>query len=686
MTMAVPCLDFFPRPLELLATESSMESTKTLELGTLVFLLVRMFMPINKARRGLTQAHYFLRHRKQCTSSSTLLFHPPNPSHRGLGLLGPPEVHHDHPSTSVDHHLTIKDPFMDLLLSGSFDKQKFMPPIPYSERQQFQFPHPCIDLYQWGNDQQSLNTLKFLLEKSWNHNSLTTLKIICFLRKKIPPRKDGKEKFFASLLWLYKCHPKSLAYNLEVFAKFGYLKDLLEILYRLLYGYEIRKYEFFERREIITMKNYKKAKLKYSKIIEEPPGEKQMTMRLRDQKRILMAKKAIEKYNNDEDYSFLYEHISDIFARLLKSDLEFLNTGQIDKISLAAKWCPSLDSSYDRSTLFCESVARKLFPYDSDAEYREIEEAHYVYRVRERLRKQVLIPLRKALELPETYMSRREWRRLPYDRVPSVAMKTYKKLFFKHDDWRIRSHLRYLKRSVKPKFNFSRLLPHEILSLLNYAFGEEIAEYHWRRVVEDFSSKGCFHNCISIFSSAPWYNFSNFCYAFSLLTSEFCESPWKGKMAVRNASFDVDFIKIEGEDLRSKLKTLKSHDCICVTVSEILDKVINMALECNLSTDKMIKKIFIFGNTVLSLQETNESESMRKKFEMNGYVIPHIVCWDLKFCWIPSVKSADDMTFIYGCSNDIFRVFLEGDGNLDPVAIMDVELSGEEYNKLVVHD
>ena len=244
-------------------------------------------------------------------------------------------------------------------------------------------------------------------------------------------------------------------------------------------------------------------------------------------------------------------------------------------------------------------------------------------------------------------------------------MKTYKKLFFKHDDWRICRHLRYLKRSVKPKFNFSRSLPHEILSLLNYAFGEEIAEYHWR-VVEDFSSKGYFHNCISVFSTAPCYNLSNFCYAFSLLTSEFCESPWKGKVAVRNASFDVDFIKIEGEDLRSKLKTLKSHDSIFFKVSEILDKVINIALDCNLSTDEMIKKICIFthtGDSVLCGWGTNESESIRKKFEMNGYVMPDIVCWDLKFCLIPSVISADDMTLIYGCSNDIFRVFPGGDGN-----------------------
>ncbi|XP_023921415.2 uncharacterized protein LOC112032881 [Quercus suber] len=285
-------------------------------------------------------------------------------------------------------------------------------------------------------------------------------------------------------------------------------------------------------------------------------------------------------------------------------------------------------------------------------------------------------------------MSRREWDSLPYDRVPFVAMKTYKKLFFKHDDWRICRHLRYLKRSVKPKFNFSRLLSHEILSLLNHAFGEEIAEYHWRRVVEDFSSKGCFHNCISVFSTAPYYNFSNFCYAFSLLTSEFCESPWKGKVAVRNASDDVDFIKIEGEDLRSKLKTLKSYDSIFFEIPEILYKVLNMALECNLSTDKMIKKIFIFthtGDLVWCGPVTTEIESIRKKFEMNGYVMPDIVFRNLKFCLIPHVISADDMTLIYGCSNDMFRVFLEGDGNLDPVAIMDVELSDLSLCCLLYH-
>ena len=70
-----------------------------------------------------------------------------------------------------------------------------------------------------------------------------------------------------------------------------------------------------------------------------------------------------------------------------------------------------------------------------------------------------------------------------------------------------------------------------------------------------------------------------------------------------------------------------------------------MALECNLSADKMIKKIFIFiytGDPFLGCWKT-DSEPIRKKFEMNGYVMPNIVCWDLKFRLIPIVISTGDM-------------------------------------------
>ena len=116
----------------------------------------------------------------------------------------------------------------------------------------------------------------------------------------------------------------------------------------------------------------------------------------RKEKRNMMVKKAIKQYNYDEKYHFLYDRISGLFAELLKADLEHLNSGQTTKFSLASKWCPSLYSSYDYSTLFCESVASRLFPYDSCPEYKGIDEAHYVYGVQNRLQKEVLVPLHNA--------------------------------------------------------------------------------------------------------------------------------------------------------------------------------------------------------------------------------------------------------------------------------------------------
>lgn len=49
-----------------------------------------------------------------------------------------------------------------------------------------------------------------------------------------------------------------------------------------------------------------------------------------------------------------------------------------------------------------------MFPVEAYPEYSAIEEAHYAYRMRDRLRKEVLVPLRKALELSEVYIGQNQ--------------------------------------------------------------------------------------------------------------------------------------------------------------------------------------------------------------------------------------------------------------------------------------
>ncbi|GAB2280742.1 hypothetical protein Dimus_015368 [Dionaea muscipula] len=121
----------------------------------------------------------------------------------------------------------------------------------------------------------------------------------------------------------------------------------------------------------------------------------------REHNRISMAKRAVERFARDPDYGFLHESISDLFSHCSKTDMEFLDSGE-----------PNKDS----------------------------EEAHYAYRVRDRAAEGSPRPLRKALESLEVYMGASRWNVLPYNRVASVAMKTYRPLFRKHDARRFRSY------------------------------------------------------------------------------------------------------------------------------------------------------------------------------------------------------------------------------------------------------
>jgi len=336
--------------------------------------------------------------------------------------------------------------------------------------------NPCLDFFFHVVPDTPSETLIERLKLAWSHNPLTTLKLVCNLCGVRGTGKSNKEGFYAAALWLHENHPKTLATNVPSFADFGYFKDLPEILYRLLEGSEVRKRqkeEWNERKsgskrkyssrstrfglwremnkkqrhhnksnDVKDNKGWKgteKDSIVTEEVAARAKAEKETAHALKVEKRIALAKKLVDRYNRDPDFKFLHDCISHHFADCLKKDLEFLKSVSPTKISLAAKWCPSVDSSFDRSTLLCETIAKRIFPRE---EYEGVEEAHYAYRVRDRLRKDVLLPLRKALQLPEVFIGANQWGLIPYKRVASVAMEFYKEKFLKHDKERLRSTCR----------------------------------------------------------------------------------------------------------------------------------------------------------------------------------------------------------------------------------------------------
>ncbi|CAL5349932.1 unnamed protein product [Camellia sinensis] len=431
-----------------------------------------------------------------------------------------------------------------------------------------------------------------------------------------------REGFYASALRIHQNHPKTVACNVTSFAEFGYFKDLLEILYRLLEGPDVRKHE--------------KAKIEERKATKGSTWYLGRIKRTSEKDRIDAAKKGVERYYNDPIYQFLNNQVAQVFADALKADLDNVNASNLKNISFAAKWCPSLYSFFDRSTLLCESIAKRLFPRDSHPEYEAIDEAHYAYRVRDRLRKEVLVPLHIAA---------------------------------------------------------GALLPHEIIASLDSGESGQVAELQWQRIVNDLSTIGKLKNCLAICDvSGSMYGVPlEVSVALELLVSELSEEPWKGKL--NTFSHDPQLHVIEGDTLLSKVRSIERMNWLMNTdFLKVFDKILEVANKGKLSEKQMIKRLFVFSDMEFDQASANPWETDYKaicrKFDESGYKsVPKIVFWNLQNLDATPVPSCQKgVALVSEFSKNLLKMFLEEGGVLSPESTMELAIAGEEYSKLVVID
>ncbi|ONK62335.1 uncharacterized protein A4U43_C07F2830 [Asparagus officinalis] len=274
-----------------------------------------------------------------------------------------------------------------------------------------------------------------------------------------------------------------------------------------------------------------------------------------------------------------------------------------------------------------------MWPKYSVDEYKETEEEHYAYRVRDRLRKEIIVPIRKVIELPEVYMSAGKWDQLPYNRVASVAMKAYTKIFKKHDETRF-SDLSRVKEG-KEKIAAGALLPHEILASAKDEEAGDVAELQLNGM--DLLQKGKLKNCIAVYdvSGSMYRTPVKVCVALGLLISELSEEPWKGRVITFSANPELH--RIEGEKLMDKILFVKRMDWGGNTdFQKVVDRLLDVAKSGKLKEDQMVKRVFVFSDMEFDQASPNSWETdyevICRKFRDNGHrsCIPEIVFLNLR--------------------------------------------------------
>lgn len=686
---------------------------------------------------------------------------------QGVPLVGPPEARRQPPvvapkalsSPGVGSETMMSigegDSTGDIFLNAlKRDMMGAVPPVGLTENMSATFlssGNNCLDFFFQVVPDTDTERVRELLVKAWEQDSLTALKLVFQLRGVRGTGKSDKQGFYAAALWLHENHPATLLANIPFVAPFGYYKDLLELVQRVLEGAEETERRLVEMKrhanvvkegkarapkkeggvEIIGSTpcvrrarvygihrttngatiGYWKRKGAAARAAKEagtlkPQAErialhnaqdqaaKEQAAVLRKQRRADLARRVLGKYNTDPKFHALHSAVAEVFANCLAKDMQLLKEDKVYDLSLAAKWAPSLDLSYDKLTLLCEPIARRMFP--KDPEYADVEEDHYSYRVRERYRKEVLGPLRQKLELPEVYISAKRWEELPYNRVPSVAMRRYKEIFEKYDKERFTQFLEDVK-AGKKKIAAGAVLPHQVMRDAMEQAGQQpnVGELQWQRMVQDLKESGKLSNSIAVcdvsgsMSGEPM----EVCIALGILVAELCEDPWKGY--VITFSDDPQLFEVKGETLADKYQCLQGMDWgMSTDFQKVFDQILATAVRNSLPPEKMIKRVFVFSD-----MEFNAA-SARKDWQGTDYVVicrkfrdagygapPEIVFWNLRNTEsTPAMERQKGVALVSGFSKNLLKIFLQNDGEIDPNLVLQQAICGPLFNELRVMD
>ncbi|KAL7809769.1 hypothetical protein V8C26DRAFT_411312 [Trichoderma gracile] len=387
---------------------------------------------------------------------------------------------------------------------------------------------------------------------------------------------------------------------------------------------------------------------------------------------------AMDRFNSDPVYRALHVTVARLFAEQLRSDLTALRHSDPrakKNISLCAKWAPSHGGFHDRHTSIISSIAEIMYPkesLDSAASAPEISREVYLRYAREEYRKDVSA-LRKYLDVVERDISAQTFDKIKYDRVPSIAMRNYTKLFVQKDLDRFQE---YLGKVAEGKANISgavllpstmvrsasehipsasmlaTLRPQEIIDAKVREIEAKVVDSQWKTLVQRIKDSGTLSSCIAVCDvsgsmtgpafkdgTTPMHS----AVGLSLLVAEVTAPPFGGHFITFSARPQMQAIDASlplGEKIRSMMGADWAMNTDFVAVFE--DLILPTAVEKGLKKEEMLKRVFVFSDMQFDSAErdyygnregkatwASSYDRIKEKYEQHGYEMPELVFWNL---------------------------------------------------------
>lgn len=358
----------------------------------------------------------------------------------------------------------------------------------------------------------------------------------------------------------------------------------------------------------------------------------------------------------------------EIIGERLNEDIKSMENG--DRVSLLAKWLPSVNTSSAAARANARTLAKRLG--FTEKQYR-----------------QTLSKLRKYTDIIENRLRERDYT-FDYEKQPSRAMFKYRQAFLRNDNERYTEYLNAVNSGEKT-LHAGALFPYDIVRV---CLEDEISEQEklsldttWKNLPA-YGGNG---NAIAVvdgsgsMTGAPRNSVRPIDAALSL-GIYFAEHN-KGAFANHFITFSATprLVEIKGADIVEKTRFCATFNEVANTNLEATFRLIlSAAVNNNVKQDEMPERMYIISDMEFDycVEGGNDStlfDTMKALYAEHGYKLPEVVFWNVNSMGenFPVKMSDTGAALVSGFSPAIFDMM--ADGEISPETVMNSIIESERY-------
>jgi hypothetical protein len=295
----------------------------------------------------------------------------------------------------------------------------------------------------------------------------------------------------------------------------------------------------------------------------------------------------------------------------------------------------------------------------------------------------------------EQKMCSKEWAKIEYPKIPSLAMSRYSKAFGRNDRERFSSFIESLKKG-EVKVNAGALYPYDVTKNLNLG-NRDLANEQWKALpnymegstelilplVDVSGSMGC-----------PVGGNSNLtcmdvAISLGLYISERNEGAFKDMFMTFSSTPQVQ--KLMGS-LSDRYRQLSRADWgMSTSLESVFKTILNQAVRFNIPQEEMPSKVLIlsdmqFDSAIRDGAKVTALKMIEGMYAEAGYTVPGVIFWNLHASGgnFPARFDERGTALISGFSPSILKSVLSNPDSLTPVNIMNETVHSERYEPVIV--